>query len=247
MDLFKCSNCGFEVLKSANFCSNCGAALKDPMPEIEYFNKAQSQEVSNLDEESNLNKEVSVENDVENNEITSVEEERPRRILWMPEWAFYTGLLLSGIMAILVYKFMSDPTWSSWCNFSLGQDYDTISQIDGLNESTNLSIDIVDSVYEDSVFTPMMNALDVDTISKKISSTDSAYHVVIMTLKDLAQAEKIKDKNKENFDSIYIISDSTLHRVAVYSSPTKEEAQHHMNTVVQKKCSGVWVFYGPAK
>ena len=244
MDLFKCSNCGFEVLKSANFCSNCGAALKDPMPEIEYFNKAQSQEVSNLDEESNLNKEVSVENDVENNEITSVEEERPRRILWMPEWAFYTGLLLSGIMAILVYKFMSDPTWSSWCNFSLGQDYDTISQIDGLNESTNLSIDIVDSVYEDSVFTPMMNALDANVLQSTVNS-DSAYHVVVMTLKSLESAQKMVESGR--FENAYILSDSTLHRIAIYSSSIKENAKHYLDSVANNGIPGAWVFHGPKK
>ncbi len=33
-----CPQCGFEIIKNANYCFNCGLALKFPMPEIKYLN-----------------------------------------------------------------------------------------------------------------------------------------------------------------------------------------------------------------
>ncbi len=260
----KCSKCGFEVSQDANFCSNCGVALKDPMPEIVYLNEAIDEPVEEIhsaievEEEIQLVEEQQVAEEKtesvieiaeENNDsepIGQTEEEKPRRILWMPEWAFYSAILIIGIVGIVTYKFINDPSWSQLCDLSAWyNEDDTISQIDGLNESANLSVAIVDSVYEDSVYTPLMNALDAKVPQQSSINSDSAYHVVVMTLKSLESAQKIVDGGR--FENAYILSDSTLHRIAIYSSPIKEDAKHFLDSVANNGIPGAWVFHGLAK
>jgi hypothetical protein len=260
----KCSKCGFEVSQDANFCSNCGVALKDPMPEIVYFNEAIDEPVEEIHSAIEVEEEIQLveENKVaeektesvieiaeENNDnepIEQTEEEKPRRILWMPEWAFYSAILIIGIVGIVTYKFINDPSWSQLCDLSAWyNEDDTISQIDGLNESANLSVAIVDSVYEDSVYTPLMNALDAKVPQQSSINSDSAYHVVVMTLKSLESAQKIVDGGR--FENAYILSDSTLHRIAIYSSPIKEDAKHFLDSVANNGIPGAWVFHGLAK
>ena len=260
----KCSKCGFEVSQDANFCSNCGVALKDPMPEIVYLNEAIDEPVEEIhsaievEEEIQLVEEQQVAEEKtesvieiaeENNDsepIGQTEEEKPRRILWMPEWAFYSAILIIGIVGIVTYKFINDPSWSQLCDLSAWyNEDDTISQIDGLNESANLSVAIVDSVYEVSVYTPLMNALDAKVPQQSSINSDSAYHVVVMTLKSLESAQKIVDGGR--FENAYILSDSTLHRIAIYSSPIKEDAKHFLDSVANNGIPGAWVFHGLAK
>ena len=258
----KCSKCGFEVSQDANFCSNCGVALKDPMPEIVYLNETIEEPVEEIHSAIEVEEQIQLveENQVaeektesvieiaeENNDnepIEQTEEENPRRILWMPEWAFYSAILIIGIVGIVTYKFVNDTSQlcdlSAWYN-----DDDTVSQIDGLNESANLSVAIVDSVYEDSVYTPLMNALDAKVPQQSSINSDSAYHVVVMTLKSLESAQKIVDGGR--FENAYILSDSTLHRIAIYSSPIKEDAKHFLDSVANNGIPGAWVFHGLAK
>ncbi len=279
----KCFRCGFEVSENANFCSNCGIALKDPMPEIVYLKveetqheevvikedfapEAETEHEELLKEETTKNdyvvivesiadtnapteslKEEITEDDQRLEETIETEStgEKSRKIFWMPEWAFYSMILILGIIGIIAYKFVSDPSWSKLFEYSFYSEDDTISQIDGLNESANLSVDIVDSVYEDSVFTPLMNALDADTDDIVSTSCDSAYHVVVMTLRSLESAQKMVDEGK--FGKAYIISDSTLNRIAIYSSPNKDNAKHYLDSVANNGFPSAWVFYGPAK
>lgn len=260
----KCSKCGFEVSQDANFCSNCGVALKDPMPEIVYLNETIEEPVEEIHSAIEVEEQIQLveENQVaeektesvieiaeENNDnepIEQIEEEKPRRILWMPEWAFYSAILIIGIVGIVTYKFVNDPSWSQLCDLSAWyNDDDTVSQIDGLNESANLSVAIVDSVYEDSVYTPLMNALDAKVPQQSSINSDSAYHVVVMTLKSLESAQKIVDGGR--FENAYILSDSTLHRIAIYSSPIKEDAKHFLDSVANNGIPGAWVFHGLAK
>lgn len=244
----KCFRCGFEISENANFCSNCGVALKDPMPEIVYLKveeKRQEEDVkeeffdTNADDisEASLDYETDRNDDVvekEPNELDNTEE-KSRKILWMPEWAFCTTLLVAGIVAVLVFKFINDPSFSNWCNLSFFNDADTISQIDGLNESSKLSINIVDSVYDGSVYTPMMNALDEDS-----AKNDTLYHVVVMTLKAIESAQKIVSSGR--FSNAYILSDSTLHRIAVYNSINQSDAKHYLDSIANKECPGAWIF-----
>ena len=260
----KCSKCGFEVSQDANFCSNCGVALKDPMPEIVYLNETIEEPIEEIhsaieveeqiqlveenqvaDEKTESVIEIAEENN-DNEPIEQTEEEKHRRILWMPEWAFYSAILIIGIVGIVTYKFVNDPSWSQLCDLSAWyNDDDTVSQIDGLNESANLSVAIVDSVYEDSVYTPLMNALDAKVPQQSSINSDSAYHVVVMTLKSLESAQKIVDGGR--FENAYILSDSTLHRIAIYSSPIKEDAKHFLDSVANNGIPGAWVFHGLAK
>lgn len=264
----KCFRCGFETLENANFCSNCGVALKDPMPEIVYLNIDENcknedvreeyfeTNVDNISEDS-LNYEVAKNDNIAEDELaagkikttktlscemmkkdsteTENKEDKPRKILWIPEWAFCTMLLVAGIVAIVAIKFINDPSFYNWCNFSFFNEDDTVSQIDGLNESSKLSINIIDSVYDGTVYTPMMNALDVDS-----SKNDTLYHVVVMTLRAIESAQKIVSSGR--FSNAYILSDSTLHRIAVYNSINQTDAKHYLDSIVNKDCPGAWIF-----
>ena len=262
----KCSKCGFEVSQDANFCSNCGMALKDPMPEIIYLKEEIEEPAVEVHSSIEVEEEIQlvedpksqekptksaieieeVDDESEIEETIDDEEEKPRKILWMPEWAFYSMILILGIAGIVTYKFVNDPSWSQLCDLSAWyNEDDTISNIDGLNESANLSVAIVDSVYEDSVYTPLMNALDAKVPQQSVINGDSAYHVVVMTLKSLESAQKIVDGGR--FDNAYILSDSTLHRIAIYRSSVKEDAKHFLDSVANNGIPGAWVFHGPAK
>ena len=257
----KCPTCGFEIINDANYCFNCGAALKNPMPEIKYLKEeleeAPIEEIAEEEIEQPTLEESVVElvEQQETCEITeeeeqereseeecdeSEEEEKSRRILWMPEWAFYSALLIVGIIGIVTYKFISDPSWAEKLDFSSVNE-ENAAQVDGIDASKDLSVSIVDAEYDNSVYTPLMNALD----GEASQNPDSTYHVVVMTLKSLESAQGIVDGGK--FKNAYIISDSTLHRIAVYSNDIKEEAQRHLDTVVKNGVKGAWVFHGPKK
>ena len=129
MSVKKCPTCGFEIIQDANYCFNCGVVLKDPMPEIVYLKEepeeAPVEEIEQpISEESvedaieqqesfefgaEEEQECASEEDDDDNEKIE-DEEKTRRIFWMPEWAFYSILLIIGILGIVSYKFISDPS-----------------------------------------------------------------------------------------------------------------------------------------
>lgn len=233
----KCFRCGFETLENANFCSNCGVALKDPMPEIIYLKVEKDYKNEDVKDKNLVTKADDISEDSTAGDSNKAENkvDKPRKILWIPEWAFCTMLLVAGIVAIVAIKFINDPSFYNLCNFPFFNEDDTVSQIDGLNESSKLSINIIDSVYDGTVYTPMMNALDVDS-----SKNDTLYHVVVMTLRAIESAQKIVSSGR--FSNAYILSDSTLHRIAVYNSINQTDAKHYLDSIVNKDCPGAWIF-----
>lgn len=254
MSVKKCPTCGFEIIQDANYCFNCGVVLKDPMPEIVYLKEepeeAPVEEIEQpISEESvedaieqqesfefgaEEEQECASEEDDDDNEKIE-DEEKTRRIFWMPEWAFYSILLIIGILGIVSYKFISDPSWADKLNFLKLEDKEEVVQAEDSNVDKNLPASVTDAEYDDSVYTPLMNALD----------NDSTYHVVVMTLKSLESAQKIVDEGK--YKNAYIVSDTTRYRIAVYNNPDKDNAQNYLNTVVRAEVPGAWVFHGPKK
>lgn len=77
-----CPQCGFEIIKNANYCFNCGLALKFPMPEIKYLNTEVSETEEGIQEPSPTENEniVTSENPIielpENSNETQPEEEQ---------------------------------------------------------------------------------------------------------------------------------------------------------------------------
>lgn len=257
----KCFRCGFETPENANFCSNCGVALKDPMPEIVYLKTDNEQPIETIDSteiHKTSNVEVSENEDVvietsqdepKNQEViereceTESEEdnipEKTRKILWIPEWAFCSALLILGVVAIVTYKFINDPEWNKlipdmsnlFAKSQVVEKEDTIAQIE-LGDTAN-SIQHVDT----------QNKADLQP--KSITKGDSTYHVVVMTLKSMESAEKIIASGK--YANAYIISDSTLNRIAVYNNVDKAKAKHYLDSIANNGCSGAWIFHGTVK
>ena len=77
----KCFRCGFETLENANFCSNCGVALKDPMPEIVYLTDEKKQK-NEIVAEENLETEISeIPEQLPNDEIIGENGEKSLEII----------------------------------------------------------------------------------------------------------------------------------------------------------------------
>ncbi len=275
----KCFRCGFETLENANFCSNCGVALKDPMPEIVYLTDEKKQK-NEIVAEENLETEISeipeqlpndeiigenglTQDGASTDEIISTEsfddakvddnlidgksidvenhEEKKRKILWIPEWAFYTTLLILGVLAIVTYKFINDPEWNKLvpdmsCLFAA-----TNEVVQKEDEKDNLSA--TDTIEVSQIDTSIK--VDNNVAQQLLTKGDSTYHVVVMTLKSIESAEKIIASGKYN--NAYIISDSTLHRIAVYNNVDKAKAKHYLDSIANQDAPGAWIFHGTVK
>ena len=263
----KCFRCGFETSENANFCSNCGVSLKDPMPEIVYLKTEDEQPIEIIEEEidntetpleSNIevpeNEDIVIEpsaEDVNNvepkeEENESAEEdntlEKTRRILWIPEWAFCSALLILGVVAIVTYKFINDPEWNKLIPdmSNLFATSEVVATEDSVEHTK--SIDTIKTFKVDSNIKPNEKIEQQPVLMAK---GDSTYHVVVMTLKSMESAEKIVASGK--YANAYIISDSTLNRIAVYNNVDKAKAKHYLDSIANNGCPGAWIFHGKAK
>ena len=150
--------------------------------------------------------------------------EKTIKILGIPEWAFYTGLIVVGIVAILALKL-------------------TNTTIDGQNETTPTEIVNGDSIAADTTKT---EAVDVEEINDKVEvsepqpvapaqnaetslpkqsglDTDSAYHVIISTIGDKAKADELAKTCA--YKGAYVISSDGKNRIAVFRSGEKRCAR----------------------
>lgn len=283
MTSIKCHNCGFDVDKNANFCSNCGYALKDPMPEIQYFNKptpiptpesesvdessfsldsSPLQEAKSIDENTpslqiededsaELTSDVIVGEESEQEAVSTVDEETPEgmKILGLSEGVFYTLLLAIGIVAIVLFKWFNDPQWlrgDSSASQSVATD--TIKADSVLVETSEKAT--IEPVAQDAQPVAPIPAEKASVATFKIpqqsgTPTDTAYHVIITSLKDSARAQEVASKVK--YSGAYIISDGKLHKVAVFRSLKREDAQLYVDSVIKKDYPDAWLFHGTAK
>lgn len=179
-------------------------------------------------------------------ETYSSEEEKTIKILGVPEWAFYTGLIVIGIVAILALKL-------------------TNTTIDGQNETTPTEIVKGDSIAADTTKTeavdveerndkvevsepqPVAPAQNTETSLPKQSGldTDSAYHVIISTIGDKAKADELAKTCA--YKGAYVISSDGKNRIAVFRSLKKADAQLYLDSVVKKDVPDAWLYSGTAK
>lgn len=275
----KCFRCGFETLENANFCSNCGIALKDPMPQIEYLTTEDTQieevvEDDNIEAEADVLQDVSHNDDARKAELAIIDapvaeeiapnemskdetndeaedleiqthsekiEEKTRKILWIPEWAFCSALLILGVIGIVTYKFINDPEWNKLLPDVSGL-FSVVNEF-GSTEDVDAQSGVIDTFDAVKIDTPKVAEAKLEPQS--IVNGDSTYHVVVMTLKSMESAEKIIASGK--YDNAYIISDSTLNRIAVYNNIDKAKAKHFLDSIAKNGCPGAWIFYGAVK
>lgn len=178
--------------------------------------------------------------------MSESDDEKTIKILGIPEWAFYTGLIVVGIVAILALKL-------------------TNTTIDGQNETTPTEIVKGDSIAADTTKT---EAVDVEEINDKVEvsepkpvtpaqnaetslpkqsglDTDSAYHVIISTIGDKAKADELAKTCA--YKGAYVISSDGKNRIAVFRSLKKADAQLYLDSVVKKDVPDAWLYSGTAK
>ena len=178
--------------------------------------------------------------------MSESDDEKTIKILGVPEWAFYTGLIVIGIVAILALKL-------------------TNTTIDGQNETTPTEIVKGESIAADTTKT---EAVDVEEINDKVEKsepqpvapaqnaetslpkqsgldTDSAYHVIISTIGDKAKADELAKTCA--YKGAYVISSDGKNRIAVFRSLKKADAQLYLDSVVKKDVPDAWLYSGTAK
>ena len=202
------------------------------------------------EEESEAIKEIIIDKEYVKEEpeesMSESDDEKTIKILGIPEWAFYTGLIVIGIVAILALKL-------------------TNTTIDGQNETTPTEIVKGDSIAADTTKT---EAVDVEEINDKVEvsepqpvaptknaetslpkqsglDTDSAYHVIISTIGDKAKADELAKTCA--YKGAYVISSDGKNRIAVFRSLKKADAQYYLDSVVKKDVPDAWLYSGTAK
>lgn len=304
MSSIKCPKCGFDSISNANFCFNCGTALKSPMPPIEFAKTKKTQfeidlvELENaveetsasqiiIDQESlnddklleeNLssekeddqlkddcecdaeeeNKEAEVQHtfeEVKDDEDIVAEEsleneqdEKTHKILGVPEWAFYSSLLIIGVVAVIGIKIYNEPQWLE--NIFTVNRVTTDSIVEKNNKVNTVAIqkiedinDSVANVEKDTTLVRQDTALMLPNMSG--SETDTAYHVVITTIKDEEKAQKMAKESI--YKDAYVITQDGKCRIAVFRSLKKEEAQIYMDSIIKKDHPDAWLYRGVVK
>lgn len=307
MSSIKCPKCGFDSVSNANFCFNCGMALKNPMPPIEYAKEKKSQfeidsvEGGNIIEETSTSQiiidqeplnevkvvEENLSSEMEDDQLkgdtecdaeeenktdevqlpseeTKIDEEvageesmvnecaeKTHKILGIPEWAFYSSLLIIGVVVVIGIKVHNEPQWleniftinsvksDSIVEKNNEQDTVSIQKIEAINDSVanikNADIDTAPIKQDTALVLPSMSGRE----------TDTAYHVVITTIKDEEKAKKIAKES--SYKDAYVISQDGKYRIAVFRSLKKEEAQIYMDSIIKKDHPDAWLFRGVVK
>ena len=172
-----------------------------------------------------------------------------RRILGVPEWALYTGVLIAGIIAVVAIKINNEPQWVK----SLFE-VKTVAVDSSKTHPDSLKIvaPVVDTIVTEVV--KEQSAEDSDMIKQTIAiemptrsgaDTDTAYHVVITTIKDEEKAQRLAKES--SYKDAYVISKDNKYSIAVFRSLKKDEAQLYMDSIVKKDHPDAWLYRGVVK
>lgn len=171
------------------------------------------------------------------------QEENKIKILGIPEWAFYSALIIIGICIVVFMKIQAADDSST-------EGADTTAVVVEQNDTINNKEGVL---AEKSA--PKQNAEKVTTEVKPQSKTplpkqsgtdtDSAYHVVITTLADSAKAAEVAKTCA--YKGAYLIKNGKKQSVAVYRSLKKEEAKLYMDSIVKKDIPDAWLYHGVVK
>ena len=187
----------------------------------------------------------------EEQEIIAKEEstEHHRRILGMPEWALYTSVLIAGIIAVVAIKINNEPQWVK----SLFE-VKTVA-VDSSKthpDSLKIVVPVVDTVVPETVkeqsvvdsnMIKQTPAIEMPTSSG--ADTDTAYHVVITTIKDEEKAQRLAKES--SYKDAYVISKDNKYSIAVFRSLKKADAQLYMDSIVKKDHPDAWLYRGVVK
>ena len=205
--------------------------------------------VHNDDDKSEV-QEISTQS-VEEQEIIAKEDsvEHHRKILGVPEWALYTGVLIVGIITVVAIKINNEPQWVKGLFEVKTVAVDsTQNPVDALKIETPAVDSIVAEVaqnhlVEDSGMIKQMPVFELPTRSG--ADTDTAYHVVITTIKDKEKAQRVAKSS--SYKDAYVISKDDKYSIAVFRSLKKADAQLYMDSIVKKEHPDAWLYHGVVK
>ena len=188
---------------------------------------------------------------IEEQEIIAKEDsiEHHRRILGVPEWALYTGVLIAGIITVVAIKIDNEPQWvKSLFEVKTVAVDSTQNPTDTLKIKTPAVDTVVTDVaqkhsVEDSGMIKQTPVFELPTRSG--ADTDTAYHVVITTIKDEEKAKRIAKES--SYKDAYVISKDNKYSIAVFRSLKKADAQLYMDSIVKKEHPDAWLYHGVVK
>ena len=188
---------------------------------------------------------------VEEQEIIAKEDsvEHHRKILGVPEWALYTGVLIAGIITVVAIKINNEPQWVKGLF-----EVKTVAVDTTQNPTDTLKIEIpaVDTIVaevaqnhlvEDSGMIKQMPVFEL--LTRSGADTDTAYHVVITTIKDKEKAQRVAKSS--SYKDAYVISKDDKYSIAVFRSLKKADAQLYMDSIVKKEHPDAWLYHGVVK
>lgn len=154
-------------------------------------------------------------------------QEPKKKIIGLPEWAFYTALLVIGILIVVGAKLMNLPESSA-----KQSDIDTAAVK-------------VDTTFTKVVETQVEKVAPETGLPKQSGSeTDSAYHVIVAT----SDSVKAYDYAKTcSYKGAYVIKMGQKYSVAVFRSLKKEDALLYKDSVVVKTNPDAWIHKCTAK
>ena len=238
-----------ESIESVQIDDEAQSAIEEPEEEVSeeaietIDDTIVMTEVESIDDAIQLKEPVKEEYEVEED---SSEEEKTVKILGIPEWAFYTGLIVIGIVAILTLKLTNtaevgqkEPVATEVENTDTVATDTAKAEAVNVEEATNNAVEAesqpVAPVQNNETSLPKQSGLD----------TDSAYHVIISTIGDKAKADELAKTCA--YKGAYVISSDGKNRIAVFRSLKKADAQLYLDSVVKKDVPDAWLYSGTAK
>lgn len=188
---------------------------------------------------------------VEEQEIIAKEDsvEHHRKILGVPEWALYTGVLIAGIITVVAIKINNEPQWVKGLF-----EVKTIA-VDSTQNQTDtqkIVVPVVDTVAAEVAKEQFVGDSDMikqtpvfELPTRSGSDTDTAYHVVITTIKDKEKAQRVAKSS--SYKDAYVISKDDKYSIAVFRSLKKADAQLYMDSIVKKEHPDAWLYHGVVK
>lgn len=171
------------------------------------------------------------------------QEENKIKILGIPEWAFYSALIIIGICIVVFMKIQAaddSSTEGADTTAVVVVQNDTIKNKEGVlaeKSAPKQNAEKVTTEVKPQSKTPLPKQSGTDT--------DSAYHVVITTLADSAKAAEVAKTCA--YKGAYLIKNGKKQSVAVYRSLKKEEAKLYMDSIIKKDIPDAWLYHGVVK
>lgn len=192
---------------------------------------------------------VNKEKDSDIQQSSQEQEEKRIKILGIPEWAFYSALIIIGICIVVFMKIQAVGDSTTEENDSTAV---VVEQNDTIKKDAIDSVKVATLVKENKSTNNVKKDSAISNISAKIempkqsgTDLDSAYHVIITTVSDGDKASEVAKTS--SYKGAYVVNNGSKYSVAVYRSLKKEEAKLYMDSVVKKDIPDAWLYHGVVK